>query len=86
MDAQYATRKQQLLAACQVAPAIFHEVMPRLATCMRPFVRTFCRQEPAQHAHLRIPRIPATQSMGRLPLSPREACHPIHPIPATQST
>jgi hypothetical protein len=22
-----------------------------------------------------IPRIPATQSMGRLPLSPREACH-----------
>lgn len=51
MDAQYATRKQQLLAECQVAPEIFHEVMPRLETFMRPFVRTFCRQEPVQHAH-----------------------------------
>jgi hypothetical protein len=51
MDAQYATRKQQLLAECQVAPEIFHEVMPRLETFMLPFVRTFCRQEPAQHAH-----------------------------------
>jgi hypothetical protein len=35
---------------------------------------------------LHIPRMSATQSMGRLPLSPREACHPIHTIPATQST
>ena len=35
---------------------------------------------------VRIPRIPATQSMGRLPLSPRECCHPIHRIAATQST
>ena len=35
---------------------------------------------------LRIPRIPATQSMGRLPLNPREACHPVHGKPATQST
>jgi len=33
-----------------------------------------------------IPRMSATQSMGRLPLNPREACHPIHMIPATQST
>ena len=30
---------------------------------------------------LHIPRMSATQSMGRLPLSPREACHPIHRIP-----
>ena len=51
MDAPYATRKQPWLAECQVAPEIFHEVMPRLATCMLPFVRTFWRQEPAQHAH-----------------------------------
>jgi len=36
--------------------------------------------------YVRIPRIPATQSMGRLPLNPREACHSIHTIPATQST
>jgi SRSO17 transposase len=51
MDAPYATRKQQLLAECQVAPEIFHEVMPRVETFMLPLVRTFCRQEPAQHAH-----------------------------------
>ena len=36
--------------------------------------------------YVRIPRIPATQSMGRLPLNPREACHPVHGKPATQST
>jgi hypothetical protein len=30
-----------------------------------------------------IPRMSATQSMGRLPLNPREACHSIHRIPAT---
>jgi hypothetical protein len=37
-------------------------------------------------ARVRIPRMSATQSMGRLPLNPRERCHPIHTIPATQST
>lgn len=51
MEAPYATRKQQLLAECQVAPEIFQQVMPRLETFMAPFVRTFCRQEPVQHAH-----------------------------------
>ena len=50
MEARYATRKQQLLAECQVAPAIFDQVLPRLATFMAPFVETFCRQEPDQHA------------------------------------
>ena len=38
------------------------------------------------HDLVRIPRMSATQSMGRLPLNPRESCHPIHTIPATQST
>jgi SRSO17 transposase len=50
MEAAYATRKQQLLEECQVAPEIFHQVMPRLETFMAPFVNTFCRQEPSQHA------------------------------------
>ena len=50
MEARYATRKQQLLAECQVTPEIFDQVMPRLATFMAPFVETFCRQEPNQHA------------------------------------
>jgi SRSO17 transposase len=50
MEARYATRKQQLLTECQVAPEIFDQVLPRLATFMAPFVETFCRQEPDQHA------------------------------------
>ena len=51
MEARYATRKQQLLAACQVAPAVFDQVLPRLTTFMAPCGETCCRQELAQHAH-----------------------------------
>ena len=54
MEARYATRKQQLLAECQVAPEIFDQVLPRLTTFMAPFVETFCRQELDQHAHTYI--------------------------------
>jgi SRSO17 transposase len=54
MEARYATRKQQLLVECQVAPEIFDQVLPRLATCMAPFVETFCRQEPDQHAQTSV--------------------------------
>ena len=51
MEARYATRKQQLLAECQVAPEIFDQVLPRLTTFMAPFVETFGRPELGQHAH-----------------------------------
>src|SRR5215475_13258687 len=51
MEARYATRKQQLLAECQVDPEIFDQVLPRLTTFMAPFVETFCRPELDQHAH-----------------------------------
>jgi SRSO17 transposase len=51
MDAEYTIRKLQLLEECEVAPEIFQQVMPRLATFMVPFVASFCRQEPFQHAH-----------------------------------
>lgn len=51
MEARYATRKQQLLAECQVAPESFDQVLSRLTTFMAPFVETCCRQELAQHAH-----------------------------------
>lgn len=51
MEARYATRKQQLLAECQVAPEVFDQVLPRLTTFLAPFVETFCRQELDQHAH-----------------------------------
>jgi SRSO17 transposase len=51
MEAEYATRRQQWLEECQVAPEIFAQVMARLATFMVPFVSTFRRQEPSAHAH-----------------------------------
>jgi SRSO17 transposase len=54
MEARYASRKQQLLAECQVAPAIFDQVMPRLATFLAPLVDTFCRQARDQHAHTSV--------------------------------
>jgi len=44
MEARYAARKNQLLQACQVAPEIFQEVMPRLHTFMEPFVATWHSQ------------------------------------------
>src|SRR6516162_297073 len=54
MEARYATRKQQLLAECQVDPEIFDQMLPRLTTFMAPFVETFCRPELDQHAHTYI--------------------------------
>ena len=51
MEAEYTTRKRQLLEECQGAPAIFDQVMARLKPSLAPFVDTFCRQEPAAHAH-----------------------------------
>jgi SRSO17 transposase len=54
MEAAYATRQQPWLEACQVAPEIFHQVMPRLETFMAPFVDTFCRQAPSQHAQTSV--------------------------------
>jgi SRSO17 transposase len=54
MDAAYAIRKRQLLEECQVVPEVFQQVMPRLATFMAPFVDTFARQEPAEHAQTYI--------------------------------
>ena len=50
MEARYASRKSQLLDECQVAPDIFEQVMPRLYTFMKPFVRIFQGQAAAQHA------------------------------------
>ncbi len=54
MEARYATRKHQLLEECQVAPAIFQEVLPRLHTFMKPFVETLSGQALHQHARTYI--------------------------------
>src|SRR5882724_11254940 len=54
MEAESATRKQQLLEECHVSPHIFDQVMPRLETFMAPFVATFGRQEPSAHAQTSV--------------------------------
>ncbi len=51
-----------------------------------PFVRTFIDAVDQAIRQVRIPVIPATQSGAKLPSNPKEACHPIHRIAATQST
>jgi SRSO17 transposase len=50
MDARYTMRKAQLLEACQVAPEVFEQVLPRLRTFMAPFVDTVQGQAPRAHA------------------------------------
>src|SRR5438445_6374379 len=50
MEARYAFRKRQLLDECQIAPEMFEQVVPRLYTFMKPFVRIFHGQAADQHA------------------------------------
>ena len=50
MEARYAFRKSQWLDECQIAPEIFEQVIPRLYTFMKPFVKTFQGQAADQHA------------------------------------
>src|SRR5712692_10588081 len=50
MEARYALRKSPLLDACQVAPDMFAQVMPRLSTFLQPFVSIFQGQAADQHA------------------------------------
>ena len=51
MEARYATRKHQGLAACPGAPARCAQVLPRWTTVRAPFVATFCRPALAPPAH-----------------------------------
>jgi len=50
MEARDPFRKTQLLDACQVAPAMFEQVVPRLYTFMEPLVTIFHGQGDDQHA------------------------------------
>src|SRR6266852_571895 len=54
MEARYALRKSPLLDECQVAPAIFEQVLPRLSTFMKPCVRIFQGQAADQHAQTSV--------------------------------
>jgi SRSO17 transposase len=50
MEARYAFRKSQWLDECQIAPEMFEQVIPRLYSFMKPFVKTFQGQTADQHA------------------------------------
>ena len=50
------------------------------------YLSALAKRELTGIARVHIPRMSATQSMGRLPPNPREACHPVHRKAATQST
>lgn len=51
MEADYQTRKQQLLDECSLAPQVFAQVLPRLELFMVPFVKSFVRIEQIRHAN-----------------------------------
>jgi hypothetical protein len=42
--------KARIVAGMPDGPEIFEQVIPRLETFMAPFVESFQRQEPEQHA------------------------------------
>lgn len=50
MEARYALRKSPWLDACQVAPEMFEQVLPRLQTFMKPLVGLCQGQAADQHA------------------------------------
>ena len=54
MEARYATRKQPLLAECQVAPGDLRAGAAAFDHLHGAFVETFCRPELDQHAHTYI--------------------------------
>ena len=54
MGARSSLRKAQLLEECQVAPEVFAQVLPRLRTCMAPFVDTLQGQAPRAHAQTSV--------------------------------
>ena len=47
---EFEARKEAVLAECEVAPAIFERVAPRLGQLMEPFVVSLGRRERAEHA------------------------------------
>jgi len=49
-EAEYESRKQELLAECTVAPQVFGRVLSRLEQFMKPFVDHLVRKEQCEHA------------------------------------
>ena len=54
MEARDAFRTSQLLEECQGAPEMFEQVIPRLYTFMKPFVKVFHGEAAVQHATISV--------------------------------
>ena len=52
MDRRFEERKRQLLAECEVPPAVFGGIQERLVTFAEPFVQCLARGEQREHARL----------------------------------
>jgi SRSO17 transposase len=51
MDGDYARRKEELLAECEVSPELFAGLLERLRPFAQPFIACLARAEQAGHAH-----------------------------------
>ena len=47
---EFEVRKAAVLSECEVSPAIFEQVIPRLERFMEPFVTSLGRREQVEHA------------------------------------
>lgn len=50
MDRRFEARKVALLGECEVAPAVFRDVLPRLDRFMEPYIEVLKRSEQREHA------------------------------------
>lgn len=50
MERRFEVRKEELLADCQVPPAVFQDMLTRLIAFSEPFVSGLCRTEQREHA------------------------------------
>ena len=50
MERRFENRREDVLADCQVPPALFNGMMERLVTFAAPFVERLCRPEQREHA------------------------------------
>ena len=50
MERRFEDRREEVLADCQVPPALFDGMMERLVTFAAPYVERLCRPEQREHA------------------------------------
>ena len=77
MEAEYETRKRELLEECTVASEIFERVLPRLERFMKPFADHLVRKEQRRHVRARLALESQAQEYGIDRLSIWPAAHAV---------